>query len=107
MEYLELNGVNKEYQFSKDKDDYLEKIDQFFPEASFLKKLNEIRNEFQRRRLLSEKFNGEMVMKITGLEGKDLGIFLNNFKSSKSNWYEYLENTPVYMIQSDVLNFGK
>lgn len=107
LEYLELNRVEGEYQFSKDKDVYLEMIDQFFPTSNFLKELNQIRQEFQRRRELSIKFNGELVMELTGLRGKELGEFIFEFKKIRSNWYEYLEKTPDFIIQSDILNFNQ
>jgi hypothetical protein len=106
LEYLELNMIDKEYQFSKDKDVYLERIDQFFPNSNFLTTLNDIRKEFQRRRDLSEKFNGELVMGLTGLKGKELGEFIFKFKEDK-DWFKYLEETSDILIQNDILNFKK
>lgn len=36
----------------------------------------------QRRRLVTRKFNGEMVMRVTGLSGRDLGNFIKSFRGS-------------------------
>jgi len=105
LDYLEANLIDKEYQFHPDKDVYLEKINQFFPAANLLVQLDQIRQEFQKRRELATKFNGELVMELTGLKDKELGQFIFQFKNEKEDWFKYLEETPLFIIQSDILNF--
>lgn len=107
LEYLEINNIKKEYYFEENKDIYLSKIDEFFPESSLLSTLDRVREEFKKRKDLSNKFNGEIIMNLIGLKGKELGQFIDKFKKSKENWFQYLENTPEFIIQSDILNFEK
>lgn len=107
LEYLEVNQIDIEYPFDSNKSVYLEKIDQFFPAANFLTTLNSVREDFLKRRELATKFNGELVMELTGLKGKELGEFIFNFKKIRPDWLQYLEDTPIFIIQSDILNFNK
>ena len=61
----------------------------FFPEAKLLRKLEELKLEDERNKLLSAKFNGNIIMKhIPQLSGKLLGKSISNFKENLSDNYE-------------------
>lgn len=72
-EYKKKNPDRKYYQFA-DKSSYLEKIRTDFPMAS--QQITAAHQAFAWTRYKAEKFNGELVMGSTGLEGKELGLFM-------------------------------
>jgi hypothetical protein len=89
LKYLEDNGINKRYQFNKDKDSYIPAIDLFFPEAKLMEKLEELKQKDLKDFYLAEKFNGELVMLwLPELKGKELGAAIKNFKEYLGDSYE-------------------
>ena len=42
--------------------------------------LDEFNAQMERENKIREKYNGEIVMELTGLKGKELGSFMNKFK---------------------------
>jgi hypothetical protein len=56
-----------------------------FPD--FAKELEEVQKDMELRRLAKEKFNGIIAREITGLEGQDLGRFMQDFVT------KYIEET--------------
>jgi hypothetical protein len=105
LEYLQKHNICKSYPFEKDKSKYIQVIDTYFPEAQLIKRLDEIQTEFQYQRSLREKFNGDLVMKLTGLHGKDLGKFIYNFKKQYHDFQEYIETKPKEEIMSDIIYY--
>jgi len=45
-----------------------------------LKKVREANEQLLHSKLVREKFNGEIVSRLTGLKDKELGIFMSEFK---------------------------
>lgn len=83
LKYLEDNNVNRKYEFHKDKDLYLPMIIEFFPEANLMNRLNELAAIDRENKIISQKFNGDLVMSwIPNLIGKELGQVMSNFKSA-------------------------
>lgn len=63
--------------------------------------LNEIR----------QKFNGNIVMELTGLEGKELGefirLFKNNIPNNFNNFNEYVLTSSIEQIRKDIKIFSE
>lgn len=94
LKYLEDNNVNQNYEFHKDKESYLPMINDFFPEADLMNKINELKHIDKENKILSQKFNGDMVMSwIPNLMGKELGQAITKFKNALGNDYrEFILN---------------
>lgn len=94
------------YQFSPGKDSYLPYIWDNFPE--FLEKWKETDTENEIRKAVKEKFNGDIVMGITGRSGKDLGALMQAFrKSSGENFDSWVISAPAEEIETSILEFYK
>ena len=95
LKYLEDNDINCKFNFHKDKDLYLPIIDGFFPEARLSEKLKELEMRDKENKILSQKFNGDMVMIwIPSLMGKELGQAINKFKNALGDDYkEFILNS--------------
>jgi len=89
LKYLEDNGIDKKYEFNKDKDSYISAIDLFFPEAKLMEKLEELKQKDLKDFYLAEKFNGNLVMTwLPELKGKELGQAIKKFKDYFGDTYE-------------------
>lgn len=97
--YKEQNPDRKFFQRSKDKSVFLPLIYAAFPHVKEeYEKLIDKKNKLEAYR---EKFNGDIVKEKTGLEGKELGRFMTEFKSRYSQ-DDVLIMTPEtidYMIK--------
>ncbi len=83
LNYLKDNNINTKYGFNSDKDAYLPMIDRAFPETDFLGKLNRLKEIDTANKLMSQKFNGDIVMAwIPTLQGKELGAAMSKFKAA-------------------------
>lgn len=89
LEYINKKNIKSRYEFHKDKTVYLKHINMFFPEAKLLEKLEKLKLEDEKNKLLSSKFNGNIIMEyIPQLSGKSLGETISNFKEILSDNYE-------------------
>ena len=89
LKYLEENNINRRYEFHKDKDLYLPMIEEFFPEANLMSKLNDITIRDKQNKVLSQKFNGDIVMSwLPDLQGKELGQAISKFKFYLGDEYD-------------------
>lgn len=89
LKYLKENNINVTYPFEKNKDVYLGWIDSCFPEAKLLEKLGELKRKDTQNKILSQKFNGDMVMSwLPNLIGKELGQAITNFKNELGDEYD-------------------
>lgn len=68
------------YQFSSDKSVYLVKVHNAFKSHDLLGNLTRYANEIELYDQRSKKFNGNLVRAWTGLEGKELGTCIQEFK---------------------------
>lgn len=82
LEYVNTKPIEsmKSYTF-KSKSEYIDIIDDYFPESRFKEQLEKLNNTDQDNKLISEKFNGDLVMQWTGLKNKELGQCLIEFKN--------------------------
>lgn len=88
LKYIDENDINIVYPFEKDKEKYLSLIDNAFPEAKFLEKLEKLRDIDEINKLVVNKFNGNLVMTwFPNLKGKELGNAITKFKNSLGDNY--------------------
>ncbi|KVP17178.1 hypothetical protein WJ84_02545 [Burkholderia ubonensis] len=83
MEFLKWCEARPElpaYQYPDDKAAWLPRIAEHFPhfQAEYQQALQDMANQ----RAVKERFNGEWVSQLTGLEGKSLGALMKNVKES-------------------------
>jgi len=92
LKYLKDNNIDIRYGFNKDKSHYLPMIENYFPEANLMEKLSELQRIDSQNRILSQKFNGDMVMSwLPDLKGKELGQAITKFKQSFDDDDDYRE----------------
>lgn len=72
----------KEHTFKQPRvvDDHLNFLSEYFPDLK--EKVDQVNLRATTRKLLSEKFNGNIISSLTGLSGKELGSFIAYLKSS-------------------------
>jgi hypothetical protein len=100
LSYLEDNNIIKEFNFNKNKDEYLPMIDKFFPEAELMKRVEEIHEMDKINNIISQKFNGDIVMEwLPNLKGKELGQAMGKFKNALGDDYnEFVLNGTFSQI---------
>lgn len=98
-----------EYNLVKFNDEKIEFIiDSNFKEIKFKEKLHDIKEKEKVVSTNSEKFNGDIVMTITGLKNKELGDFIRKFKNYIQDSYnfkdfnDYVFNTHESSIIRDI-----
>lgn len=104
LQYVDKNNIKKEYNF-KAKDEYLNDIAEFFPEANLLEKIEELKIKDDQNQILATKFNGKLVMaNYPNLKAKMLGDAMLNFKNSLGEWKDvFMEmTTDEIMDEFDV-----
>lgn len=109
MEFLDFCEKNSDltgYEYPKEKSEWFSRIKEYFPH--FDGEYKEAVAALQRQRILKSKFNGEMVSKLTGLQGKELGVFMKEFKNSFGSNEElgaFVLHSTVEEIKSRVNSF--
>lgn len=89
LQYIKDNNINIRYPFNKNKETYLPMIHAAFPEAELLKKLGELEKKDTQNKILSQKFNGDIVMSwLPNLMGRELGAAITKFKHDLGDEYE-------------------
>ena len=89
LKYLKDNEINIRYPFDKNKDNYLDWIDLHFPEARLMEKLGELQRKDKENKILSQKFNGDIVMAwLPNLMGKELGAAMGKFRNALGDEYD-------------------
>ena len=90
LEYVkDLPYTSEGYHFEKNKTKYLDLIDSSFPEVHFLEQINELKKKDEDNQKMREKFNGDLVMEWTGLNGKELGSVIIEFKKTRDGeWFK-------------------
>lgn len=82
------------FQFSDNKEDYFDYIESHFP--GFKERVNCERIKINRTEQFKQLYNGAIVSEITGLQGKELGIFMakivNKFESKENLIEKTLDN---------------
>jgi hypothetical protein len=101
LKYIEDHGIHHSYEFDSDKDNYLPMINKRFPEAKLLEKLNVLKAKDRQNKILSQKFNGDIVMSwLPNLMGKELGHAMTMFRESLGEDYdEFILNSDYNTIR--------
>jgi len=98
LNYLTENNIVKEYPFDRNKDNYLDAINKFFPEADLMDKLYVLKEKDRLNNVISQKFNGDIVMSwLPNLQGKELGIAIGKFKSALGEDYDNFVLRSTYI----------
>ena len=108
LKYLKDNDINRVYPFNPNKDVYLPQIDQRFPQAKLLEQLSELQRIDTQNKILSQKFNGDIVMTwLPDLKGKELGHAMSGFKESfdeEEDYREFVLNASFDAIRERFMN---
>lgn len=83
------------------------KVIDFFPEANLVQNCLEIDKSISKQRERTEKFNGNIVMEITKLQGKELGRYIQEFKSYFRSFTEFLDRSTKEEVRDCFLEFVK
>jgi len=107
LEWLKVHPeVDKHFEFPKDKSIWHETIWTYFPAAKT--EFDAAMARLERRKLIKSKFNGDIVRELTGLEGKDLGMFMRKLVASMPDFDEWVlrvnEGTIKQMIEAEFRN---
>lgn len=96
-----------EHYFYEDKTKYFQKIDNAFPDADLITEIRRLEYEHTRDLYIKAKFNGGMVMRKYGLEGKELGQAITGFKECISSYPEHggYENFILNATSIEIFNW--
>jgi len=105
LKYLIDNNINIEHNFHKDKDLYFSMIDEAFPEVKFLEKLKELKKIDIQNKIISQKFNGDIVMSwLPNLQGRELGVAITKFRTALGDDYkEFILNSEYKTIYDNFM----
>jgi len=100
LKYLEDNNIHVKKDFEKDKNEYILPIDFFFPDAHLKERLKELNEKDKEDKLLSQKFNGDMVITwLPNLMGKELGAAITKFRNELGGEYrDFILNSDYNTI---------
>jgi hypothetical protein len=106
IEYLKQHNIQKTYHFEDAKDYYLPQIARYFPEANLLEMIDSEVKQEEIADEINRKFNGKIVMELLPqLTGRELGIFIVEFKQEFENFEEYVLDTSQEEINMDIVQF--
>jgi hypothetical protein len=104
---LEKNSINIVYPF-KSKNDYINDIEDFFPEAELISMIDKLSKKDNENSFLASKFNGKKIMKVfPELQDKKLGKIMTEFKKSQYDYNKYILDHTIDEILNDFSNFYK
>jgi SepF-like predicted cell division protein (DUF552 family) len=103
------NKKDADSQYSKkNKDHYIHEIDSYFPESQLLKRIEELNRKNDLSKIINEKFNGNLIMKLTGLSGKELGNFIFQFKRIYGKDFDsFILNISETRLHNLIINLKK
>lgn len=112
LKYLDDNKdiPDRLLKYPEDKSEWLPTLFSRFPE--FEVEYREAEKHLEISRIVKQKFNGSDFTRISGLEGKELGMFIRKFREYQNvtrdqDFKEYIYNTPKEHITQDVMIFNK
>ncbi len=98
LDYLQEYQITKNYPFNKNKEVYLKEIDSYFG--------TDLQNKYdahvEKQKIVAEvagKFNGRIIMELTGLKDKEIGTFITVFKNIHG---EDFENYVLKSTQEEI-----
>lgn len=107
VDWLDKNKIDKRPEFAE-RSSYLPMILEYFPEANLQEQLGQEYGKEQRDIEIARKFSGKLVMKLLPhLEGKELGMFIMNFKTSFEDFEEFVLSSSESEVEKRVLEFAR
>jgi hypothetical protein len=107
VDYLHEKRIDKRPEF-RDRKDYLAEVDEAFPHAKLLARVEAAKQAEARALIIAEKFNGKRIMRLLpSLEGEKLGILIRHFKASIAHFDEWVLNTDEKEIDARILDFAR
>jgi len=107
INFLKDNNITKSPQYLE-KEDYLEIIDNYFPEAGLLEAIKKEKDREVYVNVIREKYNGRIIMALfPDLKGKELGRFITAFQAQFHNHEEYFYNALPETIINLLTTFKK
>ena len=104
LEYI--SDLHQEYPFKPERE-YLDYIDEVFPEVSLKAQLIELEVANQKRIELKEKFSGKVVLEVLpNIKPEKLGKFIQAFKSSIPNFDLFIEYSSEDVIKAAIESFN-
>ncbi len=89
------------YQYPTEKREWMPRIAEHF--AHFQVEYDDAMAELERQRAVKARFNGQYVAELTGLQGKELGILMKNFREAfvdVAAMHTYiLQSSPVEIVK--------
>ena len=106
LKYISDNNIDKSYDFKKDKSEYIDFIDENFPNIKIKEKIKDFEKTDKENQLLNERFNGRLIMScFPDLKGKNLGDSITNFRNQFDDFRTYGLNHSSDEIMEDFMNF--
>lgn len=103
LDYCDKLPQREEFQFV-DKDFYVQQAFMIFP--NFENEYSLMVRDYEISKIIKSKFNGNMVMELTGLTGKNLGKFMSDFKQQFGDeWQIFALVTEQQDINNKVVSF--
>jgi hypothetical protein len=108
LEYIEAKGVEKKPKLSQEeREEHYQRAISMFGNG-FDIKVREEKNKYDLSVRAKELFNGDIVSSLTGLQGKELGGFIQRLKSSVDNFNsKVLDGGPEYVHNLIMTKFGE
>ncbi len=105
LSWLDENKINKKFRWRKDVSFYHNSIEDFF-KINIGIEVEKLNTKVAFRKTLAQKFNGDLIKKLVpGLEGIRLGKFMTEFKSTKDNFAQWVEDSDTENIENEILKF--
>lgn len=106
LEYIESPEIKSNYKFNKDKNFYLPRINEYFPEVKIYDYIAHKREEHKIKKEIASKFNGIIIMRLKPeLKGIELGKFISAFKLQFENFDEWVLKTDQERIEQKIIEF--
>jgi len=107
LNFLIENNIATKYVFDKNKSSYIQLINDYFPEAELVSKLEILEKKNAVNKALSMKFNGNIIMSWTDLRGKELGNAIRNFKLALGdNYNDFILNNDENTIREHFIEIN-
>ena len=87
LDWIETNGKKQEYEFKPNKNDYVNFIDDNFPEANLPTEIRRLEYEKAKKLYIQSKFNGTKISRKFGLFGPELGKAIVGYKKFVKDSY--------------------
>lgn len=83
----------------------LDYVSSLFPEANLEQRVHDELNRIDELICIKSKFNGILVNELTGLEGKNLGSFIKNFKNGYEDFNQFILDSDQYTINKSIIMY--